>query len=131
MTIAWERVWNLTLWILQVFLAALFLLSGATKFSAHFVYWVELFAKLGIGQWFRHFIGGLEVVCAVLLLIPRTSAIAAALLACTMAGAMRTHLFILRDGYAWVFPGFPLLVLLLIAGTRGHSAWPRSRNSVA
>jgi putative oxidoreductase len=126
-TVAWDRVWNLTLWVLQAFLAALFLLSGATKFSVHVVYWVELFARIGIGQWFRYFTGGLEVVCAVLLLIPRTSAIAAGLLACTMAGAILIHLFILRDGYAWFFPGFPLLVLLAVAWTR-RSALPGLRN---
>jgi putative oxidoreductase len=74
-----------------------------------------LFAKIGLGQWFRYFTGGLEVICAVLLLIPGTAAIAAALLACTMAGAVLTHLFLLRDGYAAVFPGLPLLILLVVA----------------
>jgi len=63
-------------------------------------YWIELFGKVGIGQWFRYFTGSLEVVCAILLLIPITSAIAATFLALIMAGAVATHLFILRDGYA-------------------------------
>jgi putative oxidoreductase len=90
-------------------LAALFLLFGATKFSPRFVYWVELFARIGIGQWLRYFTGGLEVICALLLLIPRTSLMAAALLACTMAGAMLTHRVVLCDGYAWFFPSFPSL----------------------
>lgn len=126
-TVAWDRVWNLTLWVLQAFLAALFLVFGATKFSVHFVYWVELFARIGVGQWFRYFTGGLEVACAVLLLIPRTSTVAAGLLACTMAGAMLTHLFLLRDGYAWFFPGFSLLILLAVAWTR-RSALHRLRS---
>ncbi|HXW14978.1 MAG TPA: DoxX family protein [Terriglobia bacterium] len=114
----WDRVWNLTLWVLQAFLAAVFLLFGASKFSEHVAFWVQLFARIGIGQWFRYFTGGLEVICGVLLLIPKTSAIAAGLLACTMVGAIFVHLFILHDGSAWVFSGFPLLILVAIAWKR-------------
>ena len=116
--VASGRVLNLTLWILQGFLAVVFIYSGASKLSPHGMFWIELFARIGIGQWFRYFAGGLEVICAVLLLIPRTSAIAAALLACTMAGAILVHLFILRDGYAAVFPGLPLLILVAVAWKR-------------
>jgi putative oxidoreductase len=116
--LAWDRVFNLTLWVLQGLLALLFLYSGASKFDPHGMFWIELFAKIGMGQWFRYFTGGLEVICAVLLLIPRSSAIAAGLLACTMAGAILTHLFVLRDGYAAIFPALPLLILIVVAGRR-------------
>lgn len=121
MNVSWNRVLNLTLWILQVFLAALFLYFGASKLSAHDVFWVDLFAKIGVGQWFRFLTGGLEVTCAALLLIPRTSAISASLLACVMAGAVLTHLMLFRDGWACVFPGFPLLILVAIAWQRRSS----------
>jgi putative oxidoreductase len=120
--VAWDRVLTLTLWILQASLAVLFLYLGASKMSSHDLFWVNLFAKIGIGQWFRYFTGGLEVVCAVLLLIPRSSMIAAVLLACTMVGAVLTHLLILRDGYACVLPGFPLLILVAVAWRRLASA---------
>jgi putative oxidoreductase len=116
--VAWGRVWNLTIWVLQVVMALLFLFFGATKFTPRVAFWVELFAEIGIGQWFRYFTGGLEVVCAVFLLIPRTSALAAVLLACNMAGAVFVHLFILRDGYAAMFPGLPLLILIAVAWKR-------------
>jgi len=116
--LAWDRVLNLTLWVLRCLLALMFLYSGASKFNPHGKFWIELFANIGMGQWFRYFTGGLEVICAVLLLIPKTSAIAAALLACTMAGAILTHLFILRDGYAAIFPGLPLLILIVVAWRR-------------
>ena len=118
MKLAWDRILNLTLWVLRVFLALMFLYSGASKFNPHGIFWIELFAKIGIGQWFRYFTGGLEVICAVLLLIPGSSAIAAALLACTMAGAILTHLFVLRDGYATIFPGLSLLILIAVARRR-------------
>jgi putative oxidoreductase len=122
--VVWDRVVNLTLWVLQGLLALMFLYSGASKFSARGIFWIELFARIGMGEWFRYFTGSLEVVCAVLLLIRRTSAIAAALLACAMAGAILTHLFILRDGYAAVLPGFPLAILIAVAWKQ-HSA-PRA-----
>ena len=124
MKVVWDRVVNLTLWVLQGLLALMFLYSGASKFSARGIFWIELFARIGMGEWFRYFTGSLEVVCAVLLLIRRTSAIAAALLACAMAGAILTHLFILRDGYAALLPGFPLAILIAVAWKR-HSA-PRA-----
>jgi putative oxidoreductase len=117
-TIAWRRIFDLTLWVLQGILALAFLYFGVNKLVGREIFWMELFAKIGIGQWFRYFTGALEVVCAVLLLIPRTAGIAAALLACTMGGAVLTHLFLLRDGYASVFPAFPLLLLSLIAWRR-------------
>ena len=88
------------------------LYSGASKFGPHGIFCIELFAKIGIGQWFRYFTGSLEIICAVLRLIPRTSGIAAAFLACTMAGAVLTHLFILGDSYAAMFLGFPLSILI-------------------
>lgn len=116
--IDWGRVVNLTLWVLQVFLAIVFLYFGASKLGWENGYWAELFAKIGFGQWFRFFTGVLEVVCSLLLLIPRTAAIAAALLGCTMVGAVVTHLLVLRDGYASFFPGLPLLLLVLIAWRR-------------
>jgi putative oxidoreductase len=116
--VAWDRILNLTLWVLRVFLALMFLYSGASKFNPHGIFWRELFANIGIGQWFRYFTGALEVICAVLLLIPRSSTIAAALLACTMAGAILTHLFILRDGYAAIFPGLPLMILIAVVWRR-------------
>jgi putative oxidoreductase len=118
MKIAWDRIYNLTLWTLQGFLALLFLYSGADKWNPHAVFWIELFDKLRIGQWFRYFTGALEIIGAILLLIPRTSGIAAALLALIMAGAVVTHLFILGDGYASFFPAFPFLLLLLVAWKR-------------
>jgi uncharacterized membrane protein YphA (DoxX/SURF4 family) len=117
--VAWDRVLNLTIWILQVVMALVFLYFGATKFNPRAAYWIELFAKIGIGQWFRYFTGGLEVIGAVILLMPRTTGIAAVVLACNMAGAVFVHLFILRDGYAAMFPGLPMLILIAIAWKRG------------
>jgi putative oxidoreductase len=114
-------VLNLTLSVLQGFLALLFLYSGASKLHSDALFWIVLFDKIGLGQWFRYFTGGLEVICAILLLIPRTSALAAVSLAFTMVGAIVTHLFILRDGYATFFPALSLLLLVVVAYKRGSN----------
>lgn len=122
----WGRVLNLTLWALQGLTALVFLFFGASKFARHQAYWVQLFATIGIGQWFRYFTGALEVVCSILLVIPRTSAIAAILLACTMAGAILTHSFVLHEPPIVNFgPVALMLVLALVAWRRLAAPLPQ------
>jgi hypothetical protein len=60
--------------------------------------WIRVFAEIGVGQWFRYFTGIIECAGAVLLLISRTSVAGAALLACTMVGALLTHIFVIGIG---------------------------------
>jgi putative oxidoreductase len=106
---------NITLWTLQILTAAMFLFAGGAKLAGA-VGTVAAFDTIGFGQWFRYLTGSLEVTCAILLLIPRASAIGAALLAAIMVGAIATHLFILGGS-----PAVPI-VLLLITTT---VAWKR------
>jgi uncharacterized membrane protein YphA (DoxX/SURF4 family) len=61
---------NIWLWTLQVLTAAGFLLDGFAKLSGQPVM-VEVFDKIGIGQWFRYVTGGIVFASAILLLIPR------------------------------------------------------------
>lgn len=83
----------MALWIVQGALAALFIMAGSGKLAGR-PEMVGLFEAIGIGQWFRYFTGGLEVLAAVLLLVPALAGIGAALLAVTMVGAILTHLFV-------------------------------------
>ncbi len=106
---------NIALWILQILAAGMFLLAGGLKLAAA-APMVAMFNKIGIGQWFRYFTGSLEVTCAILLLIPKTSAIGAALLAATMVGAILTHLFIIGGS-----PTVPIALLLITSTV----AWKR------
>ena len=115
-----SKALNVTLWILQALAAAAFLMAGATKLAGAEVH-VAMFEKIGLGQWFRYFTGSLEVICAILLLVPRTVGIGAALLAATMVGAVATHLFIIGGSAA------PALVLLLITAA---VAWYRRPDSL-
>ena len=89
-----SRAKNVALWALQILTAAAFLLAGFATLSGRPMM-VETFDKVGVGQWFRYVTGGIEVVSAVLLLIPRLTPVGAALLVCTMTGAVLTHLVLI------------------------------------
>src|SRR2546426_10172724 len=89
---------NIVLWILQILAAAMFFLAGGSKLAG-VAPMVEMFDRIGLGQWFRYLTGGLEVTGAILLLIPGTGVLGGALLVVTMVGAIATHLFI-RGGSA-------------------------------
>jgi uncharacterized membrane protein YphA (DoxX/SURF4 family) len=85
------KVKSIGLWVLQVLLAAAFLMAGFSKLAGQEAM-VKEFDEIGMGQWFRYLTGGIEVVSAVLLLLPRLTPAGAALLVCTMVGAVLTHL---------------------------------------
>lgn len=93
--------------ILKLALTALFLFSGGAKLAGAAMP-VDIFEKIGIGQWFRIFTGLLEVGCALAWWSPRYTIPAAALLSATMIGAALTHVFILHTS--------PLVPLLTLAG---------------
>jgi putative oxidoreductase len=107
---------NIVLWILQILAASAFLLAGGSKLAGA-APMVEMFDKIGLGQWFRYLTGGLEVTGAILLLIPATVTLGGALLAVTMVGAIATHLFILGGNPV------PAVVLLVMAATVTWYRW--------
>lgn len=96
---------NAALWALQILTAAAFLTAGFGALSGQPMM-VETFDKIGIGQWFRYVTGAIEVASAILLLIPRLTAVGAALLICTMIGAVLSHLFLIG--------GAPVAALILL-----------------
>ena len=110
-----SRTWVGVLWVLQIVSAAMFLMAGSMKLTGA-PPMVQLFGVLGLGQWFRYFTGGLEVLSAVLLLIPSTAAYGGVALAVTMVGAIITHLFIVG--------GNPAIPIALLAST-STIAWAR------
>jgi uncharacterized membrane protein YphA (DoxX/SURF4 family) len=109
-----NRAGNVLAWVLQIVLAALFLLVGSAKLGAGSEMWVQVFAAIGIGQWFRVFTGSLEILCAILLLIPRGTVIGAALLSCTMVAAFFIRLFVLRGPTLDAITPLIYLVLLVL-----------------
>src|SRR6266481_3908986 len=75
-----SKISNIVLWVLQLAAAGMFLMVGFLKLSGN-AQLVGLFQAIGLGQWFRYLTGALEVVGAILLLIPRMSGLAALMLA--------------------------------------------------
>ena len=57
---------------------------------------IALFTAVGVGQWFRYVTGILELTGAVLIAVPKTRRVGAAVLAAIMLGALAAHLFILH-----------------------------------
>jgi putative oxidoreductase len=99
----------ITLWILSGLVAVVFIGAGGAKLAGATVM-VELFAKVGLGQWFRYFTGLLEVAAGIGLLAPGSAFYAAILLAIVMVGAFIAHVTVLGGSPA------PALVLFVLTG---------------
>lgn len=115
---------NVALWVLQVLLALQFVIAGLAKVGGDPAM-VEMFADIGIGQWFRYAVGALELAGAIGVLVPRLSGLAALGLVCLMVGATLTNLFVLDAS--------PLLTigLLVVSALVAWGRWPRTRSLVA
>ncbi len=99
----------ITIWSLSGLAALAFLAAGGSKLAGAAAM-VELFDKVGLGQWFRYFTGLLEVTAAVGLLISRYAFYAAVLLATVMVGAIIAHVTVLGSS-----PAAPIVLLVLTA----------------
>lgn len=126
-----SRTLHLSLWVVQVLLAAMFLMAGGTKLTAPIdtlqtqMAWVAG----GLGGAVRY-IGFAEVLGAIGLLAPAAlrilpwlTPLAAAGLAALLAGATGTH--IVRGEFAMV------PVTLVLAGLAAFVAWGRRRAPIA
>lgn len=111
------RVLNIILWVLQVLLALFFLFAAAAKLFGDPAA-VDMFAKLGYGDWFRYFTGTMEVLGAIGLVLPRLCSLAASGLAIVMVCATIANLTALE--MAWAAPQTIVLALLF-----GFIAWGR------
>ena len=107
-----------TMWLPRLGVAAAFLMIGASKFEPQST-WIRTFNAIGFGDWFRYVTGGVQMLGAALVLIPKTCLIGIGILACTMIGAALIWVFLLHA------PGnapIPLLVLvaLIVVGLQAR-----------
>ena len=105
----------ITLWTLSGLVALAFVFVGSGKLAGTDAM-VELFDKVGLGQWFRYLTGLLEVTGAIGLLIPRYAFYAAVLLVIVMIGAITAHVTVVGGSPA------PAASLFVLSGT---IAWLR------
>jgi putative oxidoreductase len=120
------RALNVTLWAIQILLAALFVFGGASKLIAGPEV-VAAFDKIGFGQWFRVLTGSLEVLGGIGIVLPRFSGVAALELLCVMVGAVLTHVLVLPPVGMAAVPGTLAIVLALIAYARRSQFVPLRR----
>ena len=109
------------LWVLRVLLAVAFLGAGGGKLTGAQAM-IEVFQKIGIGQWFRIVTGLLEVTGSILLLIPRLTLYGVALLVVVLVGAVTAHLTVLGGS---PFPALILLVLNAVTVWLSRGAWKK------
>ncbi|MDQ5809836.1 MAG: DoxX family protein [Actinomycetota bacterium] len=115
-----RRTLGIALWVLQALLALQFAMAGLAKvFGSPAM--VEMFAIIGIGQWFRYVVGALELAGAVGVLIPWLSGLAALGLVGLMAGATLTNVLVLDTS-----PLLPI-VLFVVSSMVAWGRWPRTR----
>jgi len=112
-----SKALKITCWVLQGLAALAFLGAGGSKLAGALAM-VEMFAQLGMGQWFRYLTGALEVIGAVALLFPKAAFYGAVLLAAVMVGAIVAHLTVLGGNPT------PPLVLLLVVGAIAYIKRP-------
>ena len=113
---------HITLWMVQGLAAAVLCLAGGTKLAGADMP-IALFGQIGLGQWFWYVTGGLEVLGAILLLVPTTAALGAVVLAAIMVGAMATHLFVIGGSPV------PATVLLLMTVAVAWYRWPQLKQA--
>jgi uncharacterized membrane protein YphA (DoxX/SURF4 family) len=81
------------------------------------------FEGMGLPGWAAYVTGAVEVVSAVLLIVPRVRGWGAALVTATMIGALATHALQAHALSQWV----PALVFLALAGLLTWRAWVSRR----
>ena len=82
---------NAIAWLLSIFLAYEFAVSGVAKLSSK-PKMVASFHTFGYPLWFMYLTGCIELLSALLVLVPRVAVIGAGLLTCVMLGAIFSHL---------------------------------------
>jgi putative oxidoreductase len=113
-------VGTVALWIVNILAAAAFVAIGLAKFGSP--EWAIKFERWGYPDGFYMVIGALELAGGVLLLVPRVSSYAAALLGAILLGAAATHAF--HAEAARVAPPLMwLAVTTLIGVARRRRAW--------
>ena len=116
------KVGNIALWVLQIALAAAFILNFGPGKLLGSEQAVQTFADIGAGQWLRYLTGILEIAGGIGLLIPRLSGLAALGLVGVMSGAVLAEVLFLDADVV-----VPLILLIAVAAI----AWFRRDRTLA
>jgi putative oxidoreductase len=113
------------LWVLQVLMGVFFIVASAAPKFAGEAYTVQIFTEIGAGQWFRYFIGAVELAGAIGLMVPRLAGPAAVGLMGLMIGAGYTQAVVLDAPEMVVTPVILFVLAAVVAWGRRESilAW--------
>lgn len=112
------------IWAVRILLALAFGAAGASKLAGA-PQMVAVFDAIGFSQWFRYLTGFVEIVGAVMILVPRMAFFGALWLGATMLGAVATHLLLIGGSPV------PAIVLGLLCALVVYQLRPaRSANAV-
>jgi len=99
-------------WVLSALLAAGFLFAAFGKLTAQAMV-VSMFASFGYPIWFMTFIGVLELIAGLAILVPRTVVAGAAIMVCIMVGAIVTES--IHGSFSQLIAPVVFLVLAIVA----------------
>src|SRR6476619_1644652 len=106
-----EKFINRALWVLQIVVGLDFLVGAFMKLSG-MPNMIDLFGRIGAGQWLRVFVGCCELAGGLGLLVPGLAGLAAIWLSALMVGAFYSNVFVIDDSLA---PLMWLVLTLIIA----------------
>ncbi len=66
-----DRLGLIARWVPRIAVSVAFLGLGPQKF--HDQMWIQIFDRIGFGDWLRYLTGAMQIAGALLLLIPRSS----------------------------------------------------------
>ena len=114
MTQKGQKIRNIGAWILQVLLGLQMLMAGQAKFTRSDS-WASQFEGWGYPDNFFYLIGGLEVIFALAIFIPKLTSYASLVLTIIMIGAVLTHA---THGENFVAPLVVAMLQLFLAWLR-------------
>jgi len=126
-----SRIITVLCWLLAVS----FVLGGGAKFLpvgiGDWPPYSERFVDWGYPSWFRFLVGGIELVAAVLLVMPRFRLVAAGLLLPVLYGAVVTHIINSDPVGDSIAAPVVLVLVAIIAWVSAPWDWRRGMGSVS
>ena len=119
-------------WALRLALAGLYIAMGVPKFGDQAIT-IHIFTSIGVEPWGRYFTGVIEILIAVMLLVPKTTLVGVLLSLATLTGALLAHFLVLgiviqndsgsvNDGGQIFSMAIVMLVLTILSALRFRKA---------
>ncbi len=115
------KIQSLLLWLVTIYFAETFIRNGIRKFDMD-GFWASPFEKWGYPMWFMVFIGILETLGGISLLIPKLRHYGAFVISIVMTGALATRLI---NGVGFndaFYISFVIITMLYLTTNLNHNS---------